>query len=337
MSATLILSIVLLAAALVGMFARRSIKRELKARQAEFISARNDYESHRTNRVPETPSSIRHSLTAANWTTSILAVLGLTLLAFNCMTTVTQNTVAVETAFGKPIGVLTPGWHAKAPWIQTEEFSTRIQNSNRLAATNEGDKAAADCVTVKASGVSACVDASIPWSINYDPANVDQSQTSILQLWRSYGNFDSITANLIRRKTETAFSEVYGKYQPQDAFSGALTADIGTKITDELNSMLNPFGIEVAKFAPGATHLADDDQARLNRLFTADQDVEIAKKAAKAAEQQSFANKALNGSLTPEILVQRCFDAAREIKPTVFDCNLTGTSSTPVIVSPKTN
>ena len=84
----------------------------------------------------------------------------------------------------------------------------------------------------------------------------------------------------------------------------------------------------------GNAHPDKTDQDRLNRLFTSRQDIQIAENEAKAATKEALANNNLGSSLTPSVLIQRCFDAAEVIKPAVFNCFPGGGTNAPVIVSP---
>lgn len=266
----------------------------------------------------------------ATWLLAILAVL---LTAINCGTIVHANTVAVKINVGRASGVLDSGFHWKTPWSTTEEFTTRLQTTSRLASPNEGDKQTRDCVDVKASGVEACIDTSVRWKIDYNRNDSAASNKNIMDLWSNYGTFDKITSDLIRRETERVFANVYGGYTAQDAFGGSKTAEIDGELKSQLGDLLKPYGITVDGVTLGDAHLLPDDQTRLNRLFTSQQDIMIAQNEADAAKKQAAANDNLNGSLTQQILVQRCLDAVSKMSPppATFNC-WPGGSGTPVIV-----
>lgn len=340
MSGGFTLAIVLAGLALVaGVFwlsarrilAKRSAKRAAEQKQEQDNGyGRAYHNSSRSN--ADDDENVERLRFWAKVATLALSALATLLVAMNCCTIVSANTVAVQISFGRPSGVLDNGFHLKAPWSSTEEFSTRLQTSSRLAST-EGDKQTQDCVDVKASGVQACIDTSIRWKISYDRSNAAASQAQILDLWRNYGTFDLVTSNLIRRETETVFANTYGSYTAQDAFGGSKTEEINGKLKKDLDTALSAYGIHVDGLTLGNAHLGADDQSRLNRLFTSQQDILIAQNEAEAAKKQAEANDNLNGSLTDPVLVQRCLDAVSKMSPppATFNC-WPGGSGTPVIV-----
>src|ERR1700756_1710653 len=116
-----------------------------------------------------------------------VAVVAAGILLLDSATTVSANSVGIETQFGRPTGTLQSGLHFLAPWAEVEEFSTRVQVTNRQASA-QGDNAGVDCVQVNLKGgASACADIAVRYVINASDA---------IDLWRRYGDFDTVRDRL---------------------------------------------------------------------------------------------------------------------------------------------
>ncbi|WAL67103.1 SPFH domain-containing protein [Amycolatopsis cynarae] len=238
-------------------------------------------------------------------------------------TTVSANAVGIVTAFGKPVGTVSSGAHFLAPWDSVEEFTTRIQVTQRLYDQNKGDQPGQDCVEVNlAGGAKACADMTIRYVINANDA---------VDLWKRYGSFDSVRDSFLRSATDNAAKIVYGQYQPQEAISGDALPAITQKMTAELTKQLSSSGLTLVAVAPGQLHLDPGVQNRLNGILDAQTQTTIAQQNLAKNQAQAAANQALTNSLSEPILVQECLDAAKEIKPTYFNCFPGGSSGTPLI------
>lgn len=249
-------------------------------------------------------------------------LLSLGLYTAESFTTTTSNTVGIVTAFGNPVGTVNPGAHWLAPWDTVETFSTRIQVTDRQAGP-QGDVPGADCVQVNLKGgANACADMTVRYVINPQDA---------VALWRRYGDFATVRDKLLRSATDNAGKIVYGQYDPQNAISGEAIPQITTAMTKELSNQLANSGLTLVAVAPGQLHLAPDVQARINNLLNAQTETQIAQQNLAKNQAQAAANQALTGSLSEQILIQQCIEAAKEIKPAVFSCFPGGSGSTPLV------
>lgn len=245
---------------------------------------------------------------------------------FSSFTTVPANSVGIVTAFGHPTGTVTSGAHMLAPWDSVDSFSTRIQVTQRLAG-QQGDTPTADCVQVNLKGgAAACADMTIRYVIN--PADA-------VALWQRYGDFNTVRDSFLRSATDNAAKIVYGQYAPQDAISGDALPAITTAMTGELKNQLAGSGLTLVAVAPGQLHLDPSVQSRINDILNAQTGTTVAQENLAKNQAQASANGALSGSLSEQILIQQCIEAAQVIKPAYFNC-FPGSSSgaTPLLTVP---
>lgn len=249
-------------------------------------------------------------------------VLALVLGFFSSFTPVAANSVGIVTAFGHPVGTVTSGANMLAPWDSVETFSTRIQVTQRLAGAG-GDVPGADCVQVNLKGgAAACADITIRYVIN--PADA-------VALWQRYGDFDTVRDSFLRSATNNAAKIVYGQYAPQDAISGDALPAITTAMTSELTSQLAGSGLTLVAVAPGQLHLDPSVQARINDILNAQTGTTVAQQNLAKNQAQAAANAALSGSLSEQILIQQCIEAAQVIKPAYFNCFPGAGTATPLV------
>lgn len=241
---------------------------------------------------------------------------------FSSFTAVDANTVGIVTAYGQPVGTIDSGPHMLAPWDSVDPFTTRVQVTDRKAGP-EGDTPTADCVQVNLKGgAQACADMTLRYVINSSDA---------VDLWKRYGDFDTVRDKLLRSATDNAAKIVYGQYAPQDAISGDALPAITKAMTDELGKQLQDSGLTLVAVAPGQLHLQQDVQNRINDILNAQTATTVAEQNLAKNKAEAAANAALSGSLTDQILVQECLDAAKTIKPAVFNCFPGGSSGTPLV------
>lgn len=132
---------------------------------------------------------------------AVIAIIGAVVAGFfSSFTTVDANTVGIVTAYGQPVGTVDSGPHMLAPWDSVDPFTTRVQVTDRKAGP-EGDTPTADCVQVNLkSGAQACADMTIRYVINSSDA---------VDLWKRYGDFDTVRDKLLRSATDNAAKIVY--------------------------------------------------------------------------------------------------------------------------------
>jgi regulator of protease activity HflC (stomatin/prohibitin superfamily) len=198
-----------------------------------------------------------------------LLAVALLLTIWSSFVVVPANTVGIPVVFGKPKAPLQSGFHVVTPFFTSvEEFSTRVQKSERLLSPSEGDATEADCVNTKASdGARLCVDVTVRFTINKNKAG---------DLYRKYGSFDDVRGTLVRRVTEDSLREVYGDYTPDDAVSGKFVGEIKGKVRDQLKTDLAENGITLDSVSVGDLHLDEETQKRVDSKIQARQDAERA-------------------------------------------------------------
>lgn len=301
-----ILAIILVLVAIAGIFIWRAGRRQLTAADTRFREA-----------------DARLVLLVGRG-----AVIGGIVLAaicgfFSSFTTVEANSVGIVTAFGHPVGTVTSGAHMLLPWESVDTFSTRIQVTQRLDASGQGDQSSSDCVQVNLKGgASACADMTIRYVIN--PADA-------VALWARYGDFTTVRDSFLRSATDNAAKIVYGEYAPQDAISGDALPAITAAMTKELTSQLAGSGLTLVAVAPGQLHLSADVQSRINDILNAQTQTTVAQENLAKNQAEAAANNALSGSLSEQVLVQQCIQAAEQIKPSYFNCFPGSSASTPLI------
>lgn len=287
---------------------------------------------------------------AAGFGVLLVAVL---VLVFSMVKVVPANTVGIPVTLGKPGSPWQSGLHVKAPWTSVEEFSTRVQTSNRLASGDEGDKQRRDCVQVKASDGSAeCVDITIRYTI--DPAEAGN-------LYRRYGDFDKVNDVLIRRVTNDTAATTFNRFAPEQAIAGGITEsnategqtplDLRAAFRDAMKIALDPFGISLDSVSVGNIDFDNPEvQKRIDEKIAARQQAETAKitqqkavteaetakkvaatkaeEAVIAAQGEADANRIRSQALTPQVLQQKYYEALAKAGTIVTD------GSTPVILQP---
>ncbi|HEV2780387.1 MAG TPA: SPFH domain-containing protein [Actinophytocola sp.] len=239
------------------------------------------------------------------------------LLLLSSMTVVPANQVGVVTHFGAWAGTVDSGLRWVAPWSSVDTFSTRNNKSIRDAADGNGN-----CVTVKLRGnASACIDLTVLYTIDRDNAEI---------LWRGWGSFERLNSDLVDRSTDDAVNMVFSAYAAEELPTNR--AKITDTVTRELDRRLRPQGVRLESITLGDNHLPKEVQDRINSILEADAKTQVAKKAEEAAAAEARANAARQQSLTPEALIKACLDAARDIKPTFFDCGLGGATNRPGLI-----
>lgn len=238
-------------------------------------------------------------------------------------TTVDANTVGIVTAFGQPSGTIDSGAHMLVPWDKVDTFSTRIQTSVRTAAVLEGDQKTKDCVPVALKGgSSACPDVTIRYAI---------SDHDAVDLWKRFGSFDAVRDQLVRSATNDSARFVFGQYEPTAAISGETLRTITADFTKDITGRLATNGVRVDSVSVGALNLDPKVQANIDAQLQAQADTKVAEQNIAKNQAQARANDALTASLTGPVLTQQCIEAAKEIKPSYYNCFANAGGVTPLI------
>jgi regulator of protease activity HflC (stomatin/prohibitin superfamily) len=269
------------------------------------------------------------------WAGVALALVSGVVVVADSYVIVPTRTVGVEVSFGKPVGVLSNGWHWVAPWHTVENFDASVQTLNLTAAKDD----AGDPVTVRlANQTTAQVDVSVQFNI--DP-NGD-----VVDLYKRYRSFDNVENNLIKRQLQHALNLVFAAYDPLRAINGAADTsgpnvdDLAAKAKTDLQAAVGT-GIQIGTLTIPIVHFDGPTEDRLRAYQQALADTRIAEQRRKTAEQTKAANDTLassTASSNPGVQYQNCLDLIRDLAgkgqldklPPTFNCG-SGTG-TPVIV-----
>lgn len=286
----------------------------------------------------------------------VALAVGVLILVLSMVKVVPANTVGIPVTLGKPGSPWQSGLHVKAPWTNVEEFSTRVQTSNRLSSEDEGDKERRDCVQVKASDGSAeCVDITIRYTI--DPKKAGS-------LYKRYGDFRNVNDVLIRRVTNDTAATTFNRLTPEQTIAGGITEnnaaegqnplDLRSTFRDAMKNALDSFGVRLDSTSVGNVDFDNPEvQERIDEKIAARQQAETAKitqqkavteaetakkvaatkaeEAVIAAQGEADANRIRSEALTPQVLLEEYYQALAKVGTIITD------GSTPVILQPATS
>jgi regulator of protease activity HflC (stomatin/prohibitin superfamily) len=255
-----------------------------------------------------------------------LILVAVFLIASSFVRIVPANTVGIPTTFGKIGTPLSSGFHFTEPWTEITGFSTRVQELSMLRASDEGDLAKDDSITViAAGGGSMAVDVTVRFSIAPDQAD---------ELFKQAGSLDLIKDRFVRPDTREVVRNVFGQFNAEEGYS-TKRGDIAVMVTDELKKRLAIRGITVdtvnirdvapeqqvldsinavLKERNGAAQALEAQKKQVTEAETRKQVAERDKEAtitkaeadaeavAIAASAQAKANQEIAASLTPELV-----------------------------------
>lgn len=247
---------------------------------------------------------------------AIVAVFGLIFLGWSTVRSVPVHSVGVETAYGKVEGALRPGLHfGVAPWTKVNVLDETIQTTQFY-----GDGKNGSCMPVRIGGQQlACVNVTIKWQIE-DPAAP--------ALFNKYDNTGttvqaSIKNNLVVNDLRTVANNVFGDYNPiEDA---SITAAQGGTATAK--SEFSTFGPDILSDMRGDLHgqisiisinlsnayYSSATETRLASVANQFADTAQAQQQINTDTALAQANKAVSGSLTPEIVQNNCITDTTDI------------------------
>jgi len=258
-------------------------------------------------------------------TAIVAGVLGLLLLGFTSVTTVSTKNVGIVTAFGRPTGeVLSNGLHITPPWVDVTEFDAAIQTNDF-----KGDS----CTTVRlGTEGKACVENSVQWRIIPDAAS---------GLFVDYRSFEAMSSALVDRQRVAALNAVFAGFDPlakiksDNAGAGTPTlAELGDQAKARLQELLGD-RLAVDSVVISLVKYDDGTQAKIDAYQAEVAATRIAEQRQQTAEADAVANRKLAQSVSkdPNVLVSKCLDTLADMQkagqqvPAGFSCWPGGSSA----------
>ena len=227
---------------------------------------------------------------------AVIAFLGgIGLIAAGSHTTVPTRSVGVEVSYGKPLGVLSNGFHWIRPWASVETFDGTVQTVRLTGA---------DALAVRLGNqTTAKVDASVQWQID--------TTGDFLSLYRQYKTFDNIENNVIERQLANALNEVFESFNPlasldangnQTVHVTDLAAEVSAKLAAAMPAGLRIDNVTIPLITYDATV-----EAQINSIIAAASASRVAVQQEQTAAAIKKANDLLSaGNLTAGVLYQNC-------------------------------
>ena len=249
----------------------------------------------------------------------VATLIAVIILAFTTTVIVPARTVGVAVAFGKPVSVLENGFHFKAPWTKVEKFDLAIQNS-----TYNGDNSIEARL---ANSAKARVDASIQWQLK---------PNGMMDTFMDYREMDAIRAQLVDRNFRASLNEVMANHDPlanlnedgePSANLAALAADVKKIMEETLSEQ-----IEVRSVTIPIINYDEATQGRIDQLQTEMANTRIAQQQKRTNTEISEGNKILEGSLTNQILTDKCIDAVEKSGASPLGC-FPGAAAVPTVTN----
>lgn len=245
-----------------------------------------------------------------------VALVGLTIIALAMTVVVPARTVGVVTAFGKPTGTLSNGLHVIKPWEQVEKMDASLQ-TNRYT----GDSA----IGVRLANQSeARADASIQWQLREEDAE---------QMYLDYREFERIQHDLVDREFRASVNAILARYNPLDADAIAEGGiDLNAYAEDIKADMQKRMGdaVEVRSVALPIINYDEETQRKIDQLQSEVANTRAAEQSKNTAREIAEANEILRKSLSPEVLSQRCIEAAEKVGAAPVGC-IGGANATPLV------
>ena len=258
----------------------------------------------------DTDTSIVRAVGAAT------TLVGLTIIALAMTVVVPARTVGVVTAFGKPTGTLSNGLHVIKPWEKVEKMDASLQ-TNRYSGDNS--------IGVRLANQSeARADASIQWQLREEDAE---------QMYLDYREFERIQHDLVDREFRASVNAILARYNPLDADAIAEGGiDLNAYAEDIKADMQKRMGdaVEVRSVALPIINYDEETQRKIDQLQSEVANTRAAEQSKNTAREIAEANEILRKSLSPEVLSQRCIEAAEKVGAAPVGC-ITGSGATPLV------
>lgn len=241
------------------------------------------------------------------------------ILAFTTTVIVPARTVGVAVAFGKPVSVLENGFHFKAPWTKVEKFDLAIQNS-----TYNGD---GSIEARLANSAKARVDASIQWQLK---------PNGMMDTFMDYREMDAIRAQLVDRNFRAALNEVMANHDPlanlnEDGEPSANLAALAADVKEIMGETLDE-QIEVRSVTIPIINYDEATQGRIDQLQTEMANTRIAEQQKRTNTEIAQGNEILEGSLTDQVLTDKCIDAVEKSGSSPLGC-FPGAAAVPTVTN----
>ncbi|CRH92207.1 SPFH domain / Band 7 family [Chlamydia trachomatis] len=233
-------------------------------------------------------------------------ILSILCLVGSMVTVVPARTVGVKIAFGKPVGVVENGLHFKAPWTGIEKLDLAVQND-----VYNGESA----IDVRlANSSKGRVDASIQWQLKPEGAQ---------ETFMDYRSFESIQSNLVDRNFRATLNEVLADYDPlavvQDGAQEQELAKYADKVSAELGRKVGD-RIEVRSVTIPIINFDESTQRRIDELVSEFANTRVAQQKQQTSQAEAQANRALQESISPDVLTNKCLDIVRDAGGSPLGC-----------------
>lgn len=252
-------------------------------------------------------------------------------LVLSTFTVVPTRDIGIVTSFGKPVGNLDNGIHAKLPWERVKTLDGAIQTDSYLERNTDG------CTEIRIGNEStACVDNSIRWRIKLEAGET---------LYQDYRDMDNIRRSLVTRELTAALNEVLSDYNPlseiqddTDNAAGPNLNEFSRQVAEKLRAQVGD-QIDVKNVIIPLIHFDKPTQSKINLYQAEVANTRIAQQREKTATAQARANDKLKSSVSnnPNVLVSQCLDTFSEMVkegqtiPIGFSCWPGGSASSVVI------
>lgn len=247
---------------------------------------------------------------------AVLGLIGIAIITMAMTVVVPARTVGVVTAFGKPTGTLSNGLHVIKPWEQVEKMDASLQTNRYTSESAIGVRLA--------NQSEARADASIQWQLREEDAE---------QMYLDYREFERIQHDLVDREFRASVNAVLARYNPLDA--GAIAEggiDLNGYAEDIKTDMQERMGdaVEVRSVALPIINYDEETQRKIDQLQTEVANTRAAEQSKNTAREIAEANEILRKSLSPEVLSQRCIEAAEKVGAAPVGC-IDGAGATPLV------
>lgn len=275
---------------------------------------------------------------------AVIIILAVILTAF-CTTRVPAGYVAVQYSVngGVKDGVLTQGWHIKAPTIKTTLYTVGIEQSY-LTSGKDGDSKDDESFTASSSeGKAVTID--LTFTYQYQAEDV----VSVFTTFKGQSGKE-VRDSFIKPNIVSWTKEVVARYKVSDIL-GSERANINVALSDYLANKFEKYGITISNVSLINIDVDDETREAINAKITAQQNAEtqainnqtaIDKAEAEAkvklteaqaeadaqkikAEAEAEANQKIASSLTSELIEKIKYEQWDGALPQVQG------SSTPII------